>query len=127
MTAPEDLATLRQRILVPADPCPRCGFAGPHNPLDTRWVECGHDPISMGPRTWIGGCGATWQVRFDDVIAPADRVADRVIDLIDASSDIGTIDCPQGRTVLTWKTTLELALRIAADSELRARIMDGAA
>jgi hypothetical protein len=124
MTAPEDLATLRQRLLVPADPCPRCGFAGPHHPLDTRWVECGRDPISMGPHTWTGGCGATWQTSFDGVIARPDRVADRVIDLLDASTDIEITDCLEGHTVLTWKTTLELALRIAADSELRARIID---
>jgi hypothetical protein len=121
---PSQSATPTAHRLDAAGPCPQCRFTGPHYQLDELWVECGRNPISMGPHTWVGGCGATWQVRFDDVVIPADTAVDRVIDLIDASNDVGVIDCPHGHTVLTWKTTLELAVRIAGDTELRARIAD---
>jgi len=49
--------------------------------------------------------------------APTD-VFDRVVDILDAHTDIGIIDCPDGRTILTWKTTTELATAIASDKQL---------
>jgi hypothetical protein len=49
-------------------------------------------------------------------------VFDRVVDILDAHTDIGIIDCPDGRTILTWKTTTELATAIASDPQLAALI-----
>jgi hypothetical protein len=44
------------------------------------------------------------------------------VDILDAHTDIGIIDCPDGRTILTWKTTTELATAIASDPQLAALI-----
>jgi hypothetical protein len=51
-----------------------------------------------------------------------DAVLDRVVDILDAHTDIGILDCPDGRTILTWKTTTELATAIASDPQLAALI-----
>lgn len=49
-------------------------------------------------------------------------VFDRVVDILDAHTDIGIIDCPDGRTILTWDTTWKLATAIASDPQLAALI-----
>ena len=50
-------------------------------------------------------------------------VVDRVIDILDThGTDIGVIDCADGRSILTWDTTCELARAIAADPHLAALI-----
>ena len=61
------------------------------------------------------------QLTATDTVAPTD-VFDRVVDILDAHTDIGIIDCPDGRTILTWKTTVELATAIATDQQLAALI-----
>jgi hypothetical protein len=47
-----------------------------------------------------------------------DALTDRVIDILDAHTDIGVIDCADGRSILTWETTCDLARAIAADEHL---------
>ena len=48
-----------------------------------------------------------------------DALTDRVIDILDAhGTDIGVIDCADGRTILTWDTTCDLARAIATDGHL---------
>lgn len=56
----------------------------------------------------------------------ATPVFDRVVDILDAHTDIGVLDCPDGRTILTWKTTCDLATAIATDKALAALISDPA-
>jgi hypothetical protein len=60
-----------------------------------------------------------WASTTNGAAAP---VFDRVVDILDAHTDIGIIDCPDGRTILTWKTTTELATAIASDPQLAALI-----
>ena len=45
-------------------------------------------------------------------------VAERVIDILDAHTDIGIIDTADGRSILTWETTCDLARAIATDGHL---------
>lgn len=52
----------------------------------------------------------------------ATPVFDRVVDILDAHTDIGIIDCPDGRTILPWDTTWKLATAIASDPQLAALI-----
>jgi hypothetical protein len=51
-----------------------------------------------------------------------DAVFDRVVDILDAHTDIGILDCPDGRTILNWDTTWKLATAIASDVQLAALI-----
>lgn len=52
----------------------------------------------------------------------ATPVFDRVVDILDAHTDIGVIDTFDGCSILTWKTTCELATAIASDKQLAALI-----
>jgi hypothetical protein len=49
-------------------------------------------------------------------------VFDRVVDILDAHTDIGVLDTFDGCSILTWKTTCELATAIASDAQLAALI-----
>ena len=47
---------------------------------------------------------------------------DRIVDVLDAHTDIGIVDCADGRSILTWETTCDLATAIASDQRLAALI-----
>jgi hypothetical protein len=49
-------------------------------------------------------------------------VFDRVVDILDAHTDVGVLDTFDGCSILTWKTTCELATAIASDPQLAALI-----
>ena len=47
-----------------------------------------------------------------------DALTDRIIDILDTHTDIGIIDTADGRSILTWDTTCDLARAIATDGHL---------
>lgn len=58
-------------------------------------------------------------------------IYDRVVDILDSHIDVGIVDCADGRSILTWDTTQQLATAIATDTQLakliRRQNLDGAA
>ena len=58
-------------------------------------------------------------------LTTTDPVVERLIDLLDAHTSIGTVRTRDGATILTWETTCELARHIASDEQLRALICGG--
>lgn len=103
-------------------PCPDCQHPGPHILLDARFVECANRFVECGNQ-WLP-CGRSWELPTP--VNPADDATERVITLLDTCEDLAVVDTNDGRLLLTWDTTLDLARRIAEDSELRARITGSA-
>lgn len=52
-----------------------------------------------------------------------EAIVDRLIELLNGNTDIGTVDIPGGGTVLGTVSTIELAHTIAADGELHRLIV----